>query len=152
MFTDRPGTDAPPAREDCGRSQKIHPRHLDRLAVVYIRQSSMAQVHRHQESTKLQWSGGHETRTRRRRPVGRLTQMEGHEKLIAEIHALRRAGYTAERIAEKLNADGWVTPMQRNTFNARLILAMMERHGFVPRGPLAPPTEDPNDWRLADLG
>lgn len=77
--------------------------------------------------------------------------MEGHEKLIAQIHVLRRAGYTAERIAEKLNADGWVTPMQRNSFNARLILAMMERHGFVPRGPLAPPTDDPNDWRLADL-
>ena len=99
----------------------------------------------------IRWAGGHETQTRRRRPVARLSQMEGHEKLIEEIHALRRAGYTAERIAEKLNADGWVTPMQRNTFNARLIRAMIERHGFVPRGPLAPPTDDPNDWRLADL-
>jgi DNA invertase Pin-like site-specific DNA recombinase len=38
------------------RSQKLQGRHLERLAVVYIRQSSMAQVHHHQESTKLQYS------------------------------------------------------------------------------------------------
>src|SRR6266702_1363607 len=28
---------------------------------------------------------------------------------------------------------------------------MMHRHGFVPRGPKASPTDDPNDWHLADL-
>lgn len=38
------------------RPQKLQGRHLERLAVVYIRQSSMAQVHHHQESTKLQYS------------------------------------------------------------------------------------------------
>lgn len=37
------------------RSEKIHPRHLERLAIVYIRQSSLAQVHHNQESTKLQY-------------------------------------------------------------------------------------------------
>ena len=39
----------------CTRSEKIDARHLDRLAVVYIRQSSMTQVQRNQESTKLQY-------------------------------------------------------------------------------------------------
>jgi DNA invertase Pin-like site-specific DNA recombinase len=38
------------------RPEKLHERHLERLAVVYIRQSSMAQVHHNQESTKLQYS------------------------------------------------------------------------------------------------
>jgi hypothetical protein len=38
------------------RPQKLQGRHLERLAVVYIRQSSMAQVHHNQESTKLQYS------------------------------------------------------------------------------------------------
>jgi DNA invertase Pin-like site-specific DNA recombinase len=38
------------------KPQKLQGRHLERLAVVYIRQSSMAQVHHHQESTKLQYS------------------------------------------------------------------------------------------------
>jgi DNA invertase Pin-like site-specific DNA recombinase len=37
------------------RSDKIHPWHRDRLAVVYVRQSSPQQVVRHQESTRLQY-------------------------------------------------------------------------------------------------
>ena len=36
-------------------SEKLQPRHLERTAVVYIRQSSMTQVQRHQESTKIQY-------------------------------------------------------------------------------------------------
>jgi len=99
----------------------------------------------------VHWAGGNETQTRFRRPVGKLTQLKDHENLVGQIHALRRAGYTADRIAEKLNADGWVTPTQRNSFNGRLIRAMMLRHGSVPRGPKASPTDDPNDHRLAEL-
>jgi len=38
------------------RPEKICARHLERLGVVYIRQSSMQQVHRNQESTKIQYS------------------------------------------------------------------------------------------------
>jgi DNA invertase Pin-like site-specific DNA recombinase len=37
------------------RSEKIHSRHLERLAVVYVRQSTMQQVLDHQESTRLQY-------------------------------------------------------------------------------------------------
>jgi DNA invertase Pin-like site-specific DNA recombinase len=99
----------------------------------------------------VSWAGGRETQTRFRRPVGRLNQLEGHEKLMTRIHELRRAGYSACRIADKLNTEGWVTPTQRNTFNERLIRAMLDRHGSVPRGPKAPPSEDPSEWWLADL-
>ena len=35
--------------------QKLQGRHLDRLAVVYVRQSTVQQVERHQESTRLQY-------------------------------------------------------------------------------------------------
>lgn len=38
------------------RPEKIHNRHLDRLAVIYVRQSSLAQLEKNQESTKLQYS------------------------------------------------------------------------------------------------
>jgi hypothetical protein len=99
----------------------------------------------------VHWAGGSETKVRFRRPVARLKQLQGHDKLLARIHELRRAGYTAERIAERLNAEGWVTATQRNTFNDRLVRMILHRHGFVPRGPKAPPTDSPNDWRLADL-
>ncbi len=43
----------PPAR--VLRSEKIAPRHHDRLAVVYVRQSTVQQVLDHQESTRLQY-------------------------------------------------------------------------------------------------
>lgn len=36
-------------------TSKVTPRHLERLAMVYVRQSSPQQVQRHQESTRLQY-------------------------------------------------------------------------------------------------
>ena len=36
--------------------QKIRPEHLDRAAVVYVRQSSRQQVLEHSESTRLQYA------------------------------------------------------------------------------------------------
>ncbi|MDO9169663.1 MAG: recombinase family protein, partial [Methylobacter sp.] len=36
-------------------SGKIKSHHLNRKAVIYIRQSTLQQVHRHQESTRLQY-------------------------------------------------------------------------------------------------
>jgi DNA invertase Pin-like site-specific DNA recombinase len=38
------------------RPEKIHSRHCERLAIVYIRQSTPQQVERHQESTRLQYA------------------------------------------------------------------------------------------------
>lgn len=97
------------------------------------------------------WVGGHETRRRFRRPVGKLAQLKDHKRLLERIHQLRHDGYSAGRIAEKLNAEGWVTPTQRNSFNERLIRSILGRHGTVPRGPKAPPSDNPNEWWLADL-
>jgi len=37
-------------------TDKIHGRHRDRLAVVYVRQSTLQQVGRHPESTRLQYA------------------------------------------------------------------------------------------------
>jgi DNA replication protein DnaC/DNA invertase Pin-like site-specific DNA recombinase len=99
----------------------------------------------------VRWAGGHETRARFRRPVGKLSQLERHEALLKRIRELRRSGHSAGQIAEKLNADGWVTPTQRNTFNEKLIRAMLMRYGSVPKGPKAPPTDSPHQWWLADL-
>ena len=38
------------------QSEKIQPHHRDRLAIVYVRQSTLQQVQRHQESTRLQYA------------------------------------------------------------------------------------------------
>ena len=37
------------------RAEKVHPWHRERLAVVYVRQSTPQQVLDHQESTRLQY-------------------------------------------------------------------------------------------------
>lgn len=44
-----------PVRPNLERAAKLQPRHLEQMAVVYVRQSSMQQVHRHQESTQIQY-------------------------------------------------------------------------------------------------
>jgi DNA invertase Pin-like site-specific DNA recombinase len=99
----------------------------------------------------IHWSGGTETRTKLRRPVGRLEDMSGHKALLEEIWQLRRNGYTARQIANELNSNGWKTPTQRNGFTDRLIQMMLHRHGSVAKGPKRPPNDDPNDWWLAEL-
>ena len=45
-------------RQSGGLSEKIFRRHRERLAIVYIRQSTVQQVERHQESTRLQYRFG----------------------------------------------------------------------------------------------
>jgi DNA invertase Pin-like site-specific DNA recombinase len=56
MSSTLPATDRPVLRPGhIQRSDKIHAWHHDRLAVVYVRQSSPQQVQRHQESTRLQY-------------------------------------------------------------------------------------------------
>lgn len=46
----------PPGAAERLSHPKISASHLDRLAVVYIRQSTLGQVHHHQESTRLQYA------------------------------------------------------------------------------------------------
>ena len=41
------------------RSAKIHPRHLERLAIVYVRQSTPQQIVDHRESGELQYNLAH---------------------------------------------------------------------------------------------
>ena len=36
-------------------SEKLQPHHLERLAVVYVRQSTLQQVAEHQEPTRVQY-------------------------------------------------------------------------------------------------
>jgi DNA invertase Pin-like site-specific DNA recombinase len=99
----------------------------------------------------VQWAGGNETRTKMRRPVGRLEEMSEHKALLKEIWQLRRNGYTTRQIADRLNAGGWTTPTQRNGFTDRLVQMMLHRHGTVAKGAKRPPNDDPDDWWLSDL-
>jgi hypothetical protein len=54
----RPQPDARPRRSPLLLCTKVFPRHRDRLAVVYVRQSSARQVLENRESTQLQYRLG----------------------------------------------------------------------------------------------
>ena len=99
----------------------------------------------------INWAGGMQTHCRVRRPVARLSQLSRYDELIQRFEELRRAGASANKIADTLNAEGWTTPTQRNPFNGRLVRSMMERHDVlsVPRGPR--PRPGPDEWWLSDL-
>jgi hypothetical protein len=99
----------------------------------------------------VRWAGGHETHQHIRRPVHKLANTGDKDALMATIHDLRHQGLTAGRIAEQLNADGWITPTQHNPFNERLVRMLLHRYGTVPRGPKPPPRNAENAWWLADL-
>lgn len=143
LATDLPALWAAPTSMPADRKEILRLL-IDRVVATVDKTSEWVDV-------AVQWSGGHETRTQIQRPVGKLVSLARHAELLAEIRRLRREGYGAREIAAALNRDGWVTPTQRNAFNERLIRAMLLRYGSVPKGPKRPPSDDPNEWWLADL-
>ena len=49
-------TSLSPKAAECRLSGRIGPTHLERLAIVYVRQSTPQQIERNQESTRLQYA------------------------------------------------------------------------------------------------
>ena len=87
-----------PAPAGLFRSPKIQPWHLDRLAVVYVRQSSPQQVHEHRESGRLQY----DLRDRAVAlgwPADRIVVIDNGRVVandtLAGLHALAPAGATS---------------------------------------------------------
>ena len=67
-------------------SEKIQAEHLDRLAVVYVRQSTLQQVNDHQESTRIQYG-----------LVGRAESLGWHtERVLTIDDDLGKSGSSAE--------------------------------------------------------
>jgi hypothetical protein len=84
----------------------------------------------------LHWAGGHETYTRFRRPVAKLTQLSDWPEIQQRISALKADGRTALEIAEQLNREGRTSPHLK-AFTATTIRAALSRCGLTPvrRGP-----------------
>ena len=84
----------------------------------------------------LHWAGGHQTYTRFRRPVGRLTQLREWPEMRERIVALKNKGLTAQQIADRLNREGRSSPHQK-AFTSSTIRAALSRCGLthVRRGP-----------------
>jgi DNA invertase Pin-like site-specific DNA recombinase len=95
-------------------SNKIQPRHLERRAVVYLRQSSQKQVQRNQESQRLQYSLADRARAFGWREVEVIdcdlgssaaigaAQREGFDRLIASV-AVGEVGIVLSREVSRLS-------------------------------------------------
>jgi hypothetical protein len=78
----------------------------------------------------LYWAGGHQTYTRFRRPVARLTQLSEWPQLRQRILALKKKLLTAQRIADQLNREGRTSPHHK-AFTAATIRAALSRCGLT---------------------
>src|SRR6476661_4336282 len=76
-------------------SEKVQGRHQDRLAIVYVRQSTLRQVEQHQESTRLQYGWARERIEVIDDDLGRsgasAVDRPGFQRLVAEV-GLGRVG------------------------------------------------------------
>ncbi|UEM18703.1 recombinase family protein [Skermanella mucosa] len=106
---------APPMPRTTAPPGKVDDRHRDRLAVVYVRQSTLQQVERNQESTRLQYAlVEHAVRlgwTRERvlvidddlgRSAASTAGRPGFQRLVAEVglgHVSLILGFEVSRLA-----------------------------------------------------
>ena len=79
---------------------------------------------------RLHWAGGHETYTRFRRPVAKLTQLSEWPELHQHILAFKAEGRTAREIAEQLNREGRTSPHLK-PFTASTIRTALSRRGLT---------------------
>jgi DNA invertase Pin-like site-specific DNA recombinase len=104
-------------------------------------------VHGESERANLtcHWAGGVVTRYTLIRPVRRFEQLEHFDWLLAQITEMRTQGATAQRIADRLNAEGWRPPKKR-TFDAAMVRRLLQRRGLGTKRPIwsgnVPRTDD----------
>jgi hypothetical protein len=102
---------------------------------------------------RLHWAGGHETYTRFRRRVGKLTQLSDWPEIQQRILDLKATGHTAPEIAKKLNHEGRTTPHHK-AFNAGLVRTVLSRCRMT-QVRRALTNEDlvraANEWFVSDL-
>src|SRR5215211_4205221 len=103
----RDGSTTPADRQMIARTM------LERITLLVVGDSEMVEI-------ECLWAGGMQTRHRLVRPVRRFEQLKDFDRLLARLGELRCQGLTADRMAERLNAEGW-HPAKRASFNAPIV-------------------------------
>lgn len=107
-------------------------------------------------AVRIQWAGGHETKSTVTRPVARLDQLSYWKPLSERVSQLHEAGLSAKDIADRLNEERWRPAKRRATFNASMVLSILERRGAKRRKSTLTttacrPTLPADEWYLVDL-
>jgi DNA invertase Pin-like site-specific DNA recombinase len=76
------------------------------------------------------WIDGYESRHDFVRAVRRYAQYGEFDRLLKRVTELREAGKTADRIADTLNAEGFVPLRRDRSFNQEVVYKLLVRLGF----------------------
>ncbi len=121
---------------------------LERVIVTVLDDTEKVNVEYH-------WAGGHRTRTRMVRPVGRLEQLSYYPELLERVAALHKQGHSAGGIARVLNEEGWRPAKRRATFNAPMAATLLSRQGLQSGSSRQQITNriqrKPDEWTLKEL-
>jgi DNA invertase Pin-like site-specific DNA recombinase len=122
---------------------------LDSVVITVKGESEMVAV-------ECRWAGGTQTQHDLRRPVARLTQLSDHRALLERVRALHEEGHKTAVIAATLDAEGWLPPRRRTTYNASMVRDLLQRLGLSPadpsRSPLVEiPDRTPDEWTVGML-
>lgn len=102
---------------------------------------------------ECRWAGGCRTRHRLRRAVRRMTQLAGHDELLARTTALFADGLRPPAIARTLAAEGWVMPHGRPVTEGG-VRSWLQRRGLLPDGrhrPTLVVERAPDEFTVAEL-
>lgn len=99
----------------------------------------------------IHWSGGFTSQHEFIRSVNSYATLQDFDAMMRRIAELREHGQTTQEIADRLNAEGFMPPKQREGFNARLVELLLKRTGLTGRERLQDGLLGDDEWWLADL-
>ena len=119
---------------------------VDRVEVAVEGVSEQVQV-------AITWAGGHQSCHTAIRPVGRYTQTQGFNRLMARVGELRVEGKSFAAIAERLNDEGFRPPKGADRFHKEIVGRLVRKHMPNDRPPRASPCAKlgRNEWCVIDL-
>jgi DNA invertase Pin-like site-specific DNA recombinase len=102
---------------------------------------------------EIRWVGGQETQYEVRRPVKKYEQLSNYRAMRDRVVELRRGGASAQKIAERLNKEGFYPPRGATRFQGFAINQFLVRLGFLGGCGSWVKSEDlhRHAWRLSEL-
>ena len=114
---------------------------VDHVVVHVVADSNQAQA-------EIHWQGGFLSRVPLQRSVKSYREMDNYEQFWERITELRKAGYSAAKIAMTLNAEKFVT-VRGKSFSTSSVMSLLARKGL---GSLQEATGlAANEWKLSDF-
>jgi hypothetical protein len=142
LASDLPALWHAPATTAADRKEVI--RCLIERVVVNVRQAS------EYVGVAIHWQGGSISRHEVVRTVQTYAQLRDGARLQERILELRREGYSAVRIAARLNAEGFHAPKRQVRFSAEMVRQLLSRRGLA-NEKTSPAPLALHEWWLADL-